>query len=145
MKALCCETIRQFSSRSVPFYLDLIQGHNFSATRDTRCLSECVSVCAVCLHIREIKDFFFKKQTNKHFRMKTDGQLCCCYLLYRSHTHTLTHNCCSAPQCFSCSLQSTSSCCPPPSGRSRGEVSQSVFMLVFEYCILLFLFKLPLV
>lgn len=51
---------------------------------------ECVSVCAVCLHRREIKDFW-KKQTNKHFRMKTDGQLCCCYLLYRAHTHTHSH------------------------------------------------------
>lgn len=78
--------------------------------------------------------------------MKTDGQLCCCYLLYRAHTHTHSHTqLLFCPSVFFLLPPINIVLLSPPSGRSRGEVSQSVFMLVFEYCILLFLFKLPLV
>lgn len=65
----------------------------------------------------------------------------------------LTHNCCSVPHCFpsafnqNCPAAPTSHLPSPPlhSGQSQGEVSQSVFLYEFKYCILLLLFKLPLV
>lgn len=62
-----------------------------------------------------------------------------------AHTHTLSHTTVVMSLSVFPAPSNQHRPAVPPSGRSRGEVSQSVFLLVFEYCILLFLFKLPLV
>lgn len=141
-KALCCETIHRFPSRSIPLSRSRPGQKNphISATSiETSQQCECVSVCV--LHHWTFAHALAKR---KLIILQKDRQLMLLLLFPVTHTHTHAH----------CVLSSVFLTPHPPinvvllycSGRSWGEVSQSVFLFVFEYCILLlFFFKLPLV
>lgn len=135
-KALCCETIHQISWRSVPLSRSR-PGQNISSSSVCRCVLCVLIYRGVCTRVWNLISSVRKIQR--------DG-LTLLLLFTVPHTHTYTHSHTQLLFCssvFSCSLQSTSSCCPKWAELSWS--SQSVFLFVFEYCILLFLFKLPLV
>lgn len=138
-KALCCETIHRFPSRSIPLSRSRPgqknPTHQCDFDRNIPTVRVCVSVCAppldVCTRARK------KKANNTAERQATNAAA---VISCNTHAH--------------CVLSSVFLTPHPPinvvllycSGRSWGEVSQSVFLFVFEYCILLlFFFKLPLV
>lgn len=111
-KALCCETIHQSSSRSVPSISILSRTKHQCELRHPT-VWVCVGACRAFAHacrIISVREKGFKKSKHLGYR-KTGNLLCCCYLLYRTHTHT--HNCCSVPQCF-----------PAPSNQHRPAVPQ---------------------
>lgn len=107
-KALCCETIHQFSSRSVPLSRSR-PGQNISSLSVCRCVL-CVLIYRAFAHVCEISFPVREKKA----RIQRDG-LTLLLLFTVPHTHTYTHSHTQLLFCssvFSCSLQSTSSCCP---------------------------------
>ncbi|KAG7497613.1 hypothetical protein JOB18_040831 [Solea senegalensis] len=90
MKALCCETIHQFSSRSFPSNLILFSAEHHLALSD--CM--CVSVCTLL--------FVSAQKKLKMSTIQKDRQLLLLLLFTvpRTHTHTHTHHSSSVPQCF---------------------------------------------
>ena len=128
-----------------PWYLDFVTGQNISTT-----LLETSDSVSVCWRVCSVYSFTWrlhmcvKSSAERDVGYRKTGNLRLLLLLTVPHTHAHTHT--------TVFLSLSVFLLPPinivllsPSGRSWGEVSQSVFLFVFEYCILLFLFKLPLV
>lgn len=99
------------------------QGQDISTT-----LLETSDSVSVCRRVCNVYSFTWrlhmcvKSSAERDGYRKTDNLDCCCYLLYHTHTPTQLYFC---PSVFSCSLQSTSSCCPPVGGAEVKSASQS--------------------
>lgn len=126
-KALCCETIHQFLlARSPSILISSRTNHQCKMRHPTVwvCVGGAPCLCTRVSNVfqREKKDFFFlkKKRKNGH-----DAESLTLLLLLAVRAHTLTHTqLLFCPSVFSCSLQSTSSCCPPVGGAEVKSASQ---------------------